>query len=187
MTRKCKVCRTHFTPVRPLQSVCCPACALVLARNVTEKNLAKAKAEDRKKTKEKLEKMKTRKDWADEAQAVVNKYVRLRDAHFGCVSCDKPAAWPGQWHASHFRSRGAASAIRFNLWNIHKSCSICNNWKSGNLSEYEPRLRKKIGDQKVDWLRTQNQQSNFTIEYLKRLKAIMSKKIKRLEALTYRV
>jgi hypothetical protein len=156
-------------------------CALEVSRQVAQKKAAKEEKADRKATREKLGAMKPRKDWADEAQAMVNKYVRLRDANLGCVSCDKPASWDGQWHASHFRSRGAASAIRFNLWNIHKSCSICNNWKSGNLSEYEPRLRDKIGNAKVDWLRTQNQPSSYSIEYLKRLKAVFSKKIKRIE------
>jgi hypothetical protein len=129
----------------------------------------------------KRESLKTRSEWAAEAQREVNRYVRLRDVHLGCVSCDKPANWDGQWHASHFRSVGAASAVRFNLWNIHKSCSVCNNWKSGNLSEYEPRLRQKIGDEKVDWLRSQNQLTTYSIEYLKRLKAVMKKKANRLE------
>ena len=179
--KKCKVCKTDFNPMRPMQKVCSPLCALEVSRQATEKKKAKEAQEDRKKTREKLDAIKPRKDWADEAQVIINKYVRLRDAHLGCVSCDKPASWDGQWHASHFRSRGAASAIRFNLWNIHKSCSICNNWRSGNLSEYEPRLRNKIGNQKVDWLRTQNQPSSYSIEYLKRLKAVFSKKIKRIE------
>jgi hypothetical protein len=114
------------------------------------------------------------------AQQVVNQYVRLRDGKEGCISCNRGAEWGGQWHASHFRSVGAASAIRFNLWNIHKSCSICNNWKSGNLSEYEPRLRAKIGDQKVDYLRTQNQTVTYSIEYLQRVIKVAKKGIKRL-------
>jgi hypothetical protein len=178
---KCKACGTLYVKTRPLQSVCSIPCSLKVAREKTQKTIKEKDRQDKKAMREKLEKLKTRKEWADEAQVVVNKYVRLRDAHLGCVSCDKPASWDGQWHASHFRSRGAASAIRFNLWNIHKSCSICNHWKSGNLSEFEPRLRGKIGNEKVDWLRTQNQQADFSIEYLKRLKKVFSEKIKRLE------
>jgi len=97
------------------------------------------------------------------------------------VSCDKPATWDGQWHASHFRSVGAASAVRFNLWNIHKACSVCNNWKSGNLSEYEPRLTIKIGADKVEWLRTQNQVISYSVNYLTRIKTVFAKKAKRLQ------
>lgn len=156
-----------------LHRVCSPLCAVRYVR-------AQKKAE-RADTKRRKEAAKTRSQWLKEAQEVVNRYVRLRDAKLGCVSCDKPATWGGQWHASHFRSVGVASAVRFNLWNIHKACSICNNWKSGNLSEYEPRLRERIGAEKVDWLRTQNQLADFQIEYLKRLKAVFAKRVKRME------
>ncbi len=158
---------------------CCKnlACALELVKRDKEKKARKAyKAEKIR--------LKTRREWLKDCQSLANQYVRLRDRFKGCVSCDRPVTWQGQWHASHFRSVGAASAIRFNLWNIHKSCSICNNWKSGNLSEYEPRLREKIGDEKVDWLRTQNQPREYSIEYLQRLIKIFKKKIKQLTSLT---
>jgi len=179
--KKCKVCKTLFTPNKPLQCVCSVECAMSIAAKRKAKEGAIQARTEALKDRAKRESLKTRSEWAAEAQREVNRYVRLRDVHLGCVSCDKPANWDGQWHASHFRSVGAASAVRFNLWNIHKSCSVCNNWKSGNLSEYEPRLRQKIGDEKVDWLRSQNQLTTYSIEYLKRLKAVMKKKANRLE------
>ena len=178
----CKVCKTEFDKKRMGQVVCSPACALSLAISKRGKAEKVAQVKDKRETKAKLTAMKSKAQWAREAQAAVNKYVRLRDAYLGCVSCDKPASWGGQWHASHFRSVGAATAVRFHLWNIHKSCSVCNNWKSGNLSEYEPRLREKIGHEKVDWLRTQNQLSTYSVEYLKRLKTIFAKRAKRCES-----
>ena len=171
--KDCKQCGTKFQPARPLQRVCSPICA---SRMVKE-----AKKVERESFKVRKEAIKSRADFAREAQTIVNKYVRLRDAHLGCVSCDKPANWHGQWHASHFRSVGAATAVRFNTWNIHKSCSVCNNWKSGNLIDYEPRLREKIGNDKVDWLRTQNQIVRYDVPYLERLKKIFTKKVKRME------
>lgn len=171
--KTCKQCGSLFTPARPLQRVCSPICASRLVKE--------AKKQERESVKVRKEAIKSKADWAREAQSVVNKYVRLRDAHLGCVSCDKPANWQGQWHGSHFRSVGAATAVRFNLWNIHKACSVCNNWKSGNLSEYEPRLMEKIGSDKVDWLRTQNQLVRYDVPYLKRLKKIFTKKVKRME------
>ena len=174
----CKVCKSQYTKSRMGQVVCCAECAMTLARS---KNAKAEKVEITRARRAAVAKLKTRSDWMKEAQAEVNKYVRLRDAGLGCISCDKPANWGGQWHASHFRSVGAASSVRFNLWNIHKSCSVCNNWKSGNLSEYEPRLREKIGNEKVDWLRAQNQLATYSIEYLKRLKNIFKKRAKRLE------
>lgn len=173
---KCKICRTPFEKKSISHKVCSPECALELL----QRDKAKKLRQERLILKEKC---RSRRDWLKIAQEQVNKYVRLRDAHLGCISCNKPATWNGQWHASHFRSVGAASSIRFNLWNIHKSCSICNNWKSGNLSEYEPRLRAKIGDKKVDHLRAQNQVVTYSIAYLQRLIKIAKKKIK---MLTYR-
>nr|WP_281399074.1 recombination protein NinG [Paenacidovorax monticola] len=116
-----------------------------------------------------------------ECQAIVNKIVRLRDAHMGCCSCERGPGWDGQWHASHLRSVGVASAVRFNLWNIHKGCSICNNHLSGNPAEYLPRVRARIGDDKVDWLYQLNQVVTYDIEYLKRFKAVMGKKLRRME------
>lgn len=171
---RCRICRTLYAKWSISQKVCGdPACAIRLMEIEKEKKARKAlkaaKVEAR-----------PRRVWMKLAQDVMNQYVRLRDRLKGCVSCDRPVTWQGQWHASHFRSVGAASAVRFNLWNIHKSCSICNNWKSGNLSEYEPRLRAKIGDEKVDWLRTQNQPAEYSIEYLQRLIRVFKKKIKRL-------
>jgi hypothetical protein len=141
----------------------------------------KAEKAEAKRTRAQLAALKPRSHWLKTAQAEVNRYVRLRDFRFGCVSCDRPASWDGQWHASHFRSVGAASAVRFNLWNIHKACSICNNWKSGNLSEYEPRLRERIGADRVDWLRAQNRITLYSIEQLKRLRHVFARKANRLE------
>ncbi len=127
------------------------------------------------------EAIKPRTKWLAECQAIVNKIVRLRDAHLGCCSCDRGQHWDGQWHASHLRSVGAASAVRFHLWNIHKGCSICNNHLSGNLSEYLPRIRARIGDEKVDWLYTQNQVVTHDIEYLKKFKRVMGMRLRRME------
>lgn len=179
--KKCKECKTPFIPSRPLQAVCSPVCGLTMARAKREKDEAKAKAAERKADRVKKEALKSRKQWLDECQAIVNKYVRLRDRDLPCCSCDRPASWDGQFHASHLRSVGAASAVRFHLWNIHKGCSICNNHLSGNIGDYLPRIRARIGNDKVDWLYTQNQLASYDIPYLRRLKAVMSKKVRRLE------
>lgn len=145
------------------------------------KHVKQEKVKEAKETKRRKAELKTRSDWEAECQAIINKYVRLRDINEGCISCEKPASWHGQWHASHFRSVGAAPQLRFNLWNIHKACSVCNNHLSGNISEYAPRLIAKIGYEKVEWLRNQNQVEKRSVDYLKRLKAVMSKKLRRLE------
>ena len=166
-----KLCRKPYQKFSMTHRACSPECAIVLMEIEKEKKARKAHAAAKVKAR-------TRTEWLRECQAVINQYVRLRDKDKGCCSCDRSATWQGQWHASHFRSVGAASAVRFNLWNINKSCSICNNWKSGNLSDYEPRLREAIGDEKVDWLRKQTHPVKYEIEYLQRLIKIGKKKIK---------
>lgn len=171
--KACRQCKREFMPARPLQAVCSPICA---ARKVRAD-----KAQERVTTKARREAAKPRAKWLAECQAIVNKMVRLRDAGRGCISCDRPASWGGQWHASHLRSVGAASAVRFHLWNIHKGCSICNNHLSGNIAEYLPRVRARIGDEKVDWLYAQNDLVRHDVAYLARFKAVMGKRLKRME------
>ena len=178
--KKCRVCPTRFLPSRPLQVACCPDCAQTLAERKREKQAQQEEARRRKEARQRLEAVKSRADWLKEAQTAVNRYVRLRDRDKGCISCDRPATWDGQWHASHFRSVGAASAVRFNLWNIHKACSVCNHHLSGNLAAYRPRLVALIGQKRVDWLDSQNQVVRHDIEYLKKIKRVFSKRANRI-------
>jgi len=125
------------------------------------------------------EALKTRTDYASDAQKQINKYVRLRDRTKKCISCDKPDR--GQLHASHWKSVGSNSALRFCLWNIHASCVSCNKWRSGAIGDYTPRLIDKIGQEKVDWLETQNHTVKYDIDYLKRLKKVFAKRCRTLE------
>ena len=128
------------------------------------------------------EKFKPLSEWLEELQKLVNKYVRLRDRLDGCISCPKTFDYSGQWHCSHYISRGASSYLRFNLWNMHKSCAQCNNSKSGNIVEYTPRLIEKIGMDKYNWIiENKSKPVKYNIEYIKRAKRVARKAIKRLE------
>ena len=183
--KKCRVCRQPFEPRPPRALVCSEDCAgaFAVSKRLKEERRAEkaAQALERKDTKARKEKLKSLSQLAKEAQREVNRYVRARDFNEGCISCDKPATWQGQWHASHFRSVGAAKQHRFNLWNINKSCSVCNNWKSGNIGEYAPRLFQKIGQEKYQFLVAQNGCRKYNREYLERLKQVFARKAKRKE------
>jgi 5-methylcytosine-specific restriction endonuclease McrA len=122
------------------------------------------------------DKIKTKTEWLAEAQTAVNAYVRIRDRGKPCVSCGKPDNGTHQRHASHYRSVGACSSLRFNLKNVYASCQQCNTSKSGNLLEYRIRLKARYGESLVEWLESQNEPKRFEIEYLKRLKALFNKK-----------
>lgn len=180
-TCKNPACGISFPPQRLGQKVCSPKCGLAI-KDVNQEKARKSLAQiERREIKVRKEKLKSRADYAKETQAVINRYVRLRDAHLGCISCDKPANWGGQWHCSHFRSVGAAAHLRFNLWNMNKSCSACNNFLSGNIAGYRPKLIEKIGQAKVDWLECNQGLVRHDIPYLKRLKAVFAKKVRRIE------
>lgn len=112
-----------------------------------------------------------------DAQAAVNEYVRLRDIQDGCITCDKGPNWHGQWHASHYYSRGHSSFLRFNLWNIHKSCSRCNDHLAGNISNYKPAIIIKIGADRVEFLElNRTAKAEYSREYLERITRIFRKR-----------
>lgn len=178
--RTCRDCKQPFEPVRQMQPRCIP-CAMVKGRAMTIKNAKAKEAERRKadsiKTKARKAAAKRPSELAAEAQAEVNRYVRLRDRDKGCCSCDKPASWGGQWHCSHYIAVGASSALRFHLWNLNKSCSQCNHNKGGNIREYG--LRMDQG--KKEFLDNHPRGRRFTREYLVRLKGIFARRCRILE------
>jgi hypothetical protein len=171
--KACSHCAEQFTPARPLQRVCSIRCA----KRVAE---AKHKAE-KEDIKQRKEALKRPSEWEQDCLKIVQKIARLRDRHDGCISCHMPENYGGAWHGSHFRPAGNNSAVMFNLWNIHKSCAQCNLFKGGNIASYRPRLVEKIGAERVEWLESQTQVVKRNVDYLKRLKAVMGKRLRRLE------
>ena len=80
-TRKCKYCKSVFSPITSLQKNCFePDCVAEWINEVKEKNWK------RKKAKLKMDLM-TIQDYVKLAQQVFNKYIRLRDAGNVCISC----------------------------------------------------------------------------------------------------
>ncbi len=181
----CPQCRRRLGPGERIHPTCVSLWAdarAAKAERAQAKAIKTAAKEDRAETKRRKEAMKTERDWLNECQVIANRYARVRDRDDGCISCDKPASWDGQWHGSHFRSVGAASAVRLNLWNIHKACSVCNNYLSGNIGAFTPRLIEKIGAEKVEWLHAQNGITRYCMDYLKRYKQVIGKRLRRMEA-----
>lgn len=193
--RMCKHCKKWTDDfIKTNVAVFCDVdCAYKFAKAKQEKDQAKliaklkqsqAKADKvaKKAHREAKERIKPKSKWLAELQAIFNKYVRLRDIKFGCVSCNKPSDWQGQWHASHYYSRGHSSSLRFNLWNCHKSCSICNNHLSGNIGGYTPEIIRRIGKERFDYLVAHKSDiSSYDVEWIKRAIKITRKAVKRLE------
>ena len=171
--KKCKnpACGASFVPQRLGQAVCSPRCGLAI-KHVNQTKARKALADvGRKELRAAKERVKPKGQYMREAQAAFNSWVRLRDAALGCVSCDKPATWAGQWHASHFRSVGSSPEHRFNPLNVHRACSVCNNHLSGNILGYQPELIRRIGLEAVETLLGPSEPKRYTIEDLKAITA----------------
>jgi len=101
------------------------------------------------------------------AQQVFNKYIRKRDEHLPCISCEHTGQ--RQRHAGHFRPVGRNHQMRFNEDNAHSQCSICNNHLSGNLVPYRVALIEKIGLDRVETLEANNETKSYTVDELKEI------------------
>lgn len=128
--KKCKSCGIEFIPKNSLQKVCSPKCALDLTRQNAQKAQERA---EKKKQRERKAKLKSRSEWLKEAQAVFNKFIRLRDKNEPCISCGR--YHQGQYHAGHYRSVGACPELRFCELNVHKQCAPCNDHKICQTNE----------------------------------------------------
>lgn len=159
--RKCTVCREWFHPVRAEQYVCSYECACQHGKVANDaakaekqrKDKARLVAEekaDRQRQAERRMAVKPLSYFIKQAQAAFNEFIRYRDRHLACISCDRHHE--GQYHAGHFRTTGANPELRFDEDNVHKQCSACNNHLSGNLIAYRPALIAKIGQARFDAL-----------------------------------
>lgn len=82
---------------------------------------------------------------------------------------------------SHYRSVGSSPHLRFHLHNAAAACVRCNRNLSGNIVELRKGIIDRIGEQKVLAVESDQSVKKFSIDYLKRVKAIFTKKAKRLE------
>jgi len=159
-----------------------PECQTTFALETIEKQRKqRAKAEriaevaDRKTVKAKLARLRPG-YLASKAQDAINAYVRVRDHEHGCISCDKPATWDGQWHAGHLIPRGRSSFLRFDLRNINKQCSVCNHREGGMVAEHERGIVERYGQERLDFLKSAPRSRRYDDEYLIRLAALFRRK-----------
>lgn len=167
---KCKVCKCAYTKTRPLQTVCSPPCAMTLARNVGEQLRVKAETEDRKKTREKLDAMRTKPQLVKVAQTAFNAFVRVRDSDKPCISCGKKATnESNSTDAGHFRSVGSAPHMRFVEDNCHGQCKHCNQYLAGNVLAYRKGLIERVGLARVEQIEADQTVRKYTKEGLQEI------------------
>jgi len=177
--KTCKSCRQKFVPSRPMQTACTPACAVAIAERKRQKQAQQDAAMQRRATRQRLWRLKTRAQWLKEAQTAFNAFIRARDAARPCVSCGRHHN--GQYHAGHYLSVGSSPALRFEEINVWKQCAPCNNHLSGNAVLYRRALVELIGVDKVEWLEGPHEPKKYTIDDLKAIKAEYIRKRKEIE------
>lgn len=182
--RKCRVCKADFQPVRCLQTVCSPDCAITQAKFKRAKDERIQSIEDRKTIKLKLEAIKPRSKLLREAQAEFNKYIRARDQLAGhrCISSGRELDWSGNAvDAGHYRSTGSAPHLRFNEMNCHAQSKQDNRFLAGNAVDYRIGLIARIGLQAVEALEADQEPRKYSINDLKAIKAHYVAKLKELK------
>ncbi|UQY45284.1 recombination protein NinG [Mixta hanseatica] len=187
--KKCRICPEKFIPRSTTQTVCSPKCAIQLANQLSERNRKRQEKLQRDELRIRREKLKTKSDWSKEAQIAVNRYIFWRDYGRPCIACGRPLNYGvrgGAVDASHYRSRGSASHLRYNVFNIHAGCVRCNRELSGNLIPFRINLIGKIGADRVEKLEHDNTPRKFDIDYLKRMKAIFTRRARHYEKLRKR-
>lgn len=172
--KKCRNCRESFIPVRALQVVCSPTCALEYQSKKKAQERKSLEAMERKELKVRKKALKKRGDYMREAQQAFNAYIRERDRIAGhpCISSGRPLDWSGNnVDAGHYRSVGAAPHLRFNENNCHAQSKEQNRYLSGNAIDYRINLIQRIGLEAVEALESNNEVVRWTIPELEQIKA----------------
>lgn len=194
--RKCanQSCRQWFHPSRDGQIVCCYECATVVGKEQAAKKRAETVRAEKKRQlqeekagrqrrRERRVALKTKSKWKGEAQNAFNRYVRLRDSGKPCISCGRLPLqkYGGTMDCGHYRTRGAAGHLAFNLHNTAAQCVQCNRDRAGAQKAFEQGLIQRIGPEKVEALNNNNVVRKFDIPYLQRIKSIFIRKARALE------
>lgn len=174
---KYSACRQRFIPSKPMQVVCNWRCGLKWIEEKREKEI-------RKQYRERKEKLKTRRDYINEAQIAFNAYIRFRDRNLPCVCCGgslgNTGISGGGFDCGHYRSVGSAPHLRFNEHNAHGQRKQCNRWGAGRAVDYRIGLVARIGLEAVEALEADQTPAKWTIEDLKAIKSMYKAKLKAL-------
>lgn len=182
---KCRYCRKEFVRIRPLQTVCSWECGHALIVSNHEKAKRRAEKEQRRETREKLEKIKPRSYFLAKAQSEFNAFIRTRDKDLPCISCGTTEGVGqlkgGYWDCGHYRSTGAAPHMRFTENNAHKQCKKCNRRLGGNVVNYRKGLVAKIGLEAVEAIEADQTIRKWSKDDLKAICATYRAKLKEMK------
>lgn len=178
--KKCRVCKSEFQPARPMQKVCGFLCARAYVESERVRKEARAEREAKKVTRQKLESMKGVPELIMEADKAFAAYIRARDEGKPCICCGKySSGWTrgGEWDAGHYRTRGAASHIRYHEHNCNRQLKKCNR-RSFDVASYRRNLIDRIGLTAVEALENDNTPHKWSREELREIAARYKRKLK---------
>lgn len=185
MKKACRFCGALYEKRSAWHVACSKDCSIAAVEAKKAKKKAALERDDRRETRAKLEAIKPRAKWLAEAQAVVNRYCRLRDLArgYGCITCGATPSqkFGGTFDAGHLRSVGSAPHLRFLTSQIHLQCVTCNRHQGGRQLDFRQALVARRGEAWMQELEARQEVAKFSVDYLKRLKAVFNKKAKRLE------
>lgn len=182
--KTCKSCRQKFTPTRPMQSACSTACAIAIAERKREKQAQQMAAEKRREARQRLESMKGIPELIREADKAFCAFIRARDAGKPCICCGRSSSgWSrgGEFDAGHYRSRGAASHLRYHEDNCHSQLKQCNR-RAFDVASYRANLIGRIGLERVEALENDNAPHKWTRDELIAIRRHYIAKRKEIEA-----
>lgn len=178
--KKCRVCKSEFEPARPLQKVCGFLCARAFAESERQKKARKLEQQAKRDTRQRLEGMKTVPQLIAEADRAFCAYIRARDEGKPCICCGRyenaAALTGGGWDAGHYRTRGAASSLRYDERNCHKQLKQCNR-RSFDVASYRRNLIDRIGLDAVESLESDNAPHKWSREELRGIAATYKRKL----------
>ena len=155
----------------------------MLARRNREKAEKRAATIERQKTRAALEALKTIPQLIAEADRAFCAWIRARDAGLPCICCGEAAKAAaltgGEWDAGHYRSRGAASHLRYDERNCHAQLKRCNR-RAFDTASYRANLIVRIGLEAVEALEQDNRAHKWTRDELREIRDTYRKKLREL-------
>lgn len=185
---RCPHCKGKLEPMQRIHVECIDPYAEAVAARKEREDAKRARMQTRVARAElrlRKEKAKPRSKWLAECQAIVNRYVRLLalSRGKGCYTCGATPEhkFGGTYDAGHFRSVGSAPHLRFWMPQIKLQCIVCNRHRGGMALAFRRMLVIEHGTDWVESLESMHWTAKHDIPYLIRLKAVLGKRLRRLE------
>ena len=178
---RCPHCRQTYERLRMGQKSCeAIPCAIASGQARKVREAQKAAKAERKAIRDRKEALRPLQYWLKRAQKAVNDVRRAEDlaAGYGCITCGTHDA--EEWHAGHWISVGASSALRFDPKNIHLQCRQCNYFGGGRAQDYQANLPARIGQAEVDRLKNARREKKWTREECQQIEAEYRAKLRKL-------